>query len=449
MEWYPLERGAVRRRRWPWAFLAGAVALAALVTAALFLRSDPSPIAEAPASPPPAVAAEQTPAQALDAFPDVVDHRGAAEEIAQIAAQVADIRMLDLRETIDATFLPTAELVELLTELTAEEEGAARPLESRARLLAALHMLPADADLAAVLRIVHDESVVGLYVPSEQRLYVAQEEAGSTPRSRWTSAHEIVHALQDQAFDLGPLLEHPEGALDAELAALAVLEGDAVVTQELWSRRFQTEIERSQLGDGLAPAGIPVPGRLPRYLTARFAFPYEAGGDFVVALMEHGGFEAVNAALANPPRTTSEILHPDRYLAGMVPVDVEVQADPGPGWVPSRTDEMGEFDVRAMLDQLGTARAAQLAAGWAGGTARSWERNGHTAVALAIAFETDESAAALCAALPGWWQAATGASPQGAGAVAGPGGSLSFACDGQTVRIGVAPDPTVAQTLSR
>jgi hypothetical protein len=447
VDWYPLERGEQRRRSGPWVVLGAAVVVAAAIPIALALRDAPT----APAATPPSrVTAPAAVADAAEAGRVREPAASPADDIAQIAGQVADVRELELRHPVDATFLPIADLIARLNELTRGHEGANAPLESRVRLLSALRMLPAEADVATLLQIAYDESLAGLYVPAEQRLYVVDEPSDeASPRTRWNSAHEIVHALQDQSFDLTPLLEHQPGAVDAELAALAVLEGDAVVTQEVWSRRFQTELERSRLGDGLARGGlIPLPGHLPRFLSAQFAFPYEAGADFVVALIEHGGYEAVDAALRDPPRTTAEILHPQRYLAGVSPVVVLPPREPGGEWEAARTDEMGEFHLRQMLDQVGSAAAHTVAAGWVGGSVSSWHRGEETAVAVTIVYDAEESAAALCEILPRWWELASGALPAPDGTVGGPHGAMAASCTGAQVRFGVAPDAATALLLS-
>jgi hypothetical protein len=454
MDWYPLERG-VHRRRGPRVLAALAVLLIAAVPAAMTLRSAPSTPAVAPSNAVSGAAAAADPRErsadesdTTDEAVEPVEPVEPVEDIAQIARQVAEIRMLDLRRPVDATFLPSPELIARLTELTADEEGASAPLDSRVRLLATLRMLPAQADVASSLQIVYDDSLVGLYVPAERRLYVVEETEEQSPRTRWTSAHEIVHALQDQTFDLGPLLEHPPGAVDAELAALALLEGDAVLTQELWSIRFQTALERSRLGDGLGGGLIPLPGRVPRFVSAQFAFPYEAGTDFVVALFEHGGFAAVDAAMRNPPRTTAEIFDPDRYLAGFTPIETTVSSEPGEGWEQARTDEMGAFHLRQMLDQLGATAAERFATGWTGGSVRSWHRDDDTAVAGVIVFETEEGAAALCEVLPRWWQLVAGGQPVADGSAGGPQGWLAASCEGPQVRFGVAPDVETARRLT-
>src|SRR5207253_10186556 len=61
----------------------------------------------------------------------------------------------------------------------------------------ALGLLPANAPLRPLLLAETTRNVLGLYDPATRTLYV---KAG--PGRKTTLLHELVHALQDQAFDL-------------------------------------------------------------------------------------------------------------------------------------------------------------------------------------------------------------------------------------------------------
>ena len=47
-------------------------------------------------------------------------------------------------------------------------------------------------------------------------------------------AHELTHALQDQHFNLRRFEKWPKGDSDAELAAHALIEGDATLAMTLY-----------------------------------------------------------------------------------------------------------------------------------------------------------------------------------------------------------------------
>ena len=171
-------------------------------------------------------------------------------------------------------------------------------------------------------------------------------------------AHEVVHALQDEHFDLthGPFAPHPADH-DGELAALALVEGDATDVQ---SRYVATLSAGDLLGElartlGAVPAGAGA--HTPPYLERQLLFPYSAGESFVRALRAHGGQSLLDRAFAHPPRTSAAVLDPERYIAG----DPAPQAVPLPAGAFTFTSTFGAEDVVAL-----TGRDA-LAKGWLGG----------------------------------------------------------------------------------
>lgn len=435
------------RRVTPLRVLAVVAVLLAVGGAAVWLwpRGDGPKGDDAAAPPAPPTPAEDPgdPADGGD-----FDHDAGQAEIDRIAAQVAEVRRLDLERPVAARFEPIAELITRIEALTGGEGGATGSQDSRTRMLETLGLLPPGTDIAAALRTIYDETLIGFYVPAEQRLYVNQSAPVTTPWNRWASAHEVSHALQDQHFDLGGLLDVEVGALDQELARTSLVEGDAVITQVTWAQRFLTSDEQDQLGDDTGPIGASPEGRLPPYVVARFVFPYEAGPEFVAALLAAGNVEAVNEALRRPPTTSAQVLHPQRYLDGIEAVDVPMPADPGDGWDPERRDEFGEFDLRQLLDPVGVERAADLAAGWAGGQARSWTRGADTAVGVGLVFDTAEEAGALCEALPEWWAASADGTVRGDGVGDSPEGWLAYRCAGTRVDLARAPGQEAVRALN-
>ena len=92
--------------------------------------------------------------------------------------------------------------------------------------------------------------VAGLYVPRTRRLYVLGS-GGSAPRA--VIAHEVVHALQDEHFQLtrGPFAPRPRDH-DGELAAQALVEGDATEVQSRYIAALSPVDLIGELGRTLA-----------------------------------------------------------------------------------------------------------------------------------------------------------------------------------------------------
>ena len=407
----------------------------------------PSPPARAP-SPPAAARPRPTAPAAPDPTPTPPAERpGTPTDVAVLAAEVAAVRGLDLLRPLDARALPGPELADKLASL-AEDEGA-ETREARRRLLVALRLVPPDVDVETVVRELYSEQVIGLYVPAEITLYVAADAGSLTPYQQLTAAHEIAHALQDQHHDLERLRAGVEQDADAALALLALIEGDAVVTQQRWSAANQTSSDLRSVRAEAAARSAGALVRAPDAVMNAVLFPYREGVAFVQALIAEGGQGAVDAAFADPPTSTEQILDPVGYLARDAPVDVRVRTAPGPGWTDRGTEPLGAFDLRETFAALGDERAAAIATGWGGGQARTWHRGEEVAIAAVLAFDSPADATEACAGVPDWYRAVAGGS-------AGPGGDLlrgdrdvlSVRCEPTAVHLGLAPDAATAGRLA-
>jgi hypothetical protein len=222
----------------------------------------------------------------------------------------------------------------------------------------ALHLLGVlspGQTLAQVQRRQLIGQVAGVYVPRSGRLYVLGA-GGNPPRS--VIAHEVVHALQDEHFDLthGAFAPHPADH-DGEIAALALVEGDATDVQS----RYVATLSAGDLVGELARTLGAVPNgataETPRYLERELLFSYTAGQSFVRALRARGGRRLLDRAFAHPPRTSAAVLDPARFIAG----DPPPRAVPLPAGTFTFTSTFGAEDVAALTGQ------DALAKGWLGG----------------------------------------------------------------------------------
>ena len=185
----------------------------------------------------------------------------------------------------------------------------------------ALHLLGVlrpGQSLEQVQRRALTGQVAGVYVPRDGRLYVLGS-GGYAPRS--VVAHEVVHALQDEHFQLtrGPFAARPRDH-DGELAATSARRGrrhrgaGALRRGALAARSDRRARARRSARCRAAGADATAP-----YLERQLLFPYTAGQEFVRALRARGGQRLLDRAFRNPPRTTAAVLDPARYLAGDPP----------------------------------------------------------------------------------------------------------------------------------
>jgi hypothetical protein len=330
--------------------------------------------------------------RASGGVPVDTDELGAVVE--ELSAFVEEARGLRFLDPVEVEVLDGGPFQDRLLDDAVEDR---QELEETAVVLRALGFLDADDDLSAVLEAFLGDAVVGFYDPEDGALVVRGAEL--SPYVRYTLVHELVHALDDQHFELHrPELDERDD--EASAAFVALVEGSAVRVEQEWlasldaGTRQQVRLEEARLGAGIDLADVPVV--VPQLL----AFPYVHGPDFVDALVDDGGQERLDAAFAEPPTTTAEILDPSRYLGGVA--TVEVAAPPADGEV-VQDGVVGEWTLRLLLaDVLPAGRVEGVTSGWLGDRFVSWRDGERSCVRMAFATLTRAEGAVLADALEAW-----------------------------------------------
>jgi hypothetical protein len=302
-----------------------------------------------------------------------------------IARETAALRGLPPLVEIADVLLTRDELRAMLPDLLADEIDAAQ-LAAESRALVALGLLPAGTDLAALNERVMGEQAAGYYdLRSDEMIVVLDDDFGV---EEYFYAHEVVHALQDAYLDPDDQLEDTsEMSSDRALAALALFEGDATYTSNLYlaehpalAMKILQELQQD----------FPELEQAPAPLSVMLVFPYSAGNTFVARLYAEGGWGAVDAAYGDLPVSTEQILHPRRYLDRDEPSVVtlpEPATALGGGWRIVDEDTLGELQTGLLLADLepgegfngNTGRvdlpeaATNAAAGWDGDRFALWE----------------------------------------------------------------------------
>jgi hypothetical protein len=143
-------------------------------------------------------------------------------------------------------------------------------------------------------------------------------------------------------------------------------------------------------------------------------FPYTSGYEFMQTLYNQGGFDAIDEAWANPPQSTEQILHPDRYFAGDMPqlVSVAPLTDTlGTGWRQLDQDVFGEFYLRQYLEQqLPATQVDSAASGWGGDQyAVYWNEDaGELVMVLRLAWDSAQDGEEFATALADYTTATYG-----------------------------------------
>jgi hypothetical protein len=152
-------------------------------------------------------------------------------------------------------------------------------------------------------------------------------------------AHELVHVLQDQHFDLSAP-RYRRSTLDGELAKDGVVEGEASYVDGLYRERC-----RNGTWDCVAAPGVGVAGERSRAVSTLVAFPYAEGGQYVGHLVETRGWDAVDARHRDLPVAFEQVIHEASDVDEPPPIEVADRSREG--WRPTseRANTAGEAGV--------------------------------------------------------------------------------------------------------
>jgi hypothetical protein len=234
-------------------------------------------------------------------------------------------------------------------------------------------------------------------------------------QERFVLAHELTHAIDDQHFDLTRLDDLAADCEDeASSAAIGAIEGDA----QFFSAQVLVRFPSGSIGDVLGAllqgfGDQPDLSGVPPFVQTLEVWPYTAGLAFMTRLQLDGGTEAVNRALQDPPTTTEQVIHPERY-----PTDVPTAVDVadlsgalGPAWGDLDAMDVGEEWLDAMLRlRMDGPTADAATAGWDGGVYRAWTDGTDVAVVMDTAWDSTADAADFLRAASSWEKASGGAS---------------------------------------
>jgi hypothetical protein len=325
---------------------------------------------------------------------------------AAIESQVQAIRQLRPTTTVTPVLLDSKGVRDWLTKANAEQTNH-QALADESRLFIHLGLLPAGSSLEQMELDLEAGQVIGFYDPVSKGLYVLSESGGVGPTEKLTFSHEYTHALQDQNFGLDKLAVDTPDQGDRDLARTALPEGDATLEMTLWMQKNLSAADMLAIaGDSLSGPQADQLAKAPAILRQTLMFPYNDGLTFVQGVYSKGGWAAVDKVYANPPASTSQILHPDLYTAGVKPVAVTVPAVPVSlgGWKLTMQDTLGELQLRIWLegdspDSAATTAAATGTSSWGGDRVGLYEGpNGAWAVVIHTAWRSEAGATAFSGA---------------------------------------------------
>jgi hypothetical protein len=331
-------------------------------------------------------------------------------QIDPVAAQVSAVRGLATAAPIENVLVPRDQMLISLANIYLNEP-AAQQLTSEEMVLTALGLLNSGEFLTDHELSSYADPYGGYYVTEQGRIYLVGSDLAGAWQFVYARLFGVALAMQNHPM---PRLQSNGGCAmfdDACRAQRALVIGDGLLAAQQWLDGS----EDSAL-DG-AVAALPTDPRLVQsqvpnaFVLQDLQFASTHGADFVGVFFDAAGWENVELVYQNPPVSSEQILHPEKYVATETPVpmtDASFATVLGNGWSPLVSGALGEWLTRLVLSsgavedaRVSASSAATAAEGWGGDHVQAYLRGTDNALAVAVhwTMETATDATQLASAL--------------------------------------------------
>jgi hypothetical protein len=313
--------------------------------------------------------------------------------VARTLDLMSELRGVKATKAVPGVKLKREELVARVKE-KALREYPPEALRREGQLIQIMGFAPATFDYLGEMMRLLEAQLEGFYDPKNGTMYLASELKGKEAQA--TLAHELVHALQDQRWDLKSRSDYKPGQGDKSLALAGLAEGDAT------SAMFDFVMYDSKLQKNQQKTALDIPEEMlremmrtaintgditsvPHILRSTLVAPYVDGLVFVQALRRKGGWMSVDKAWDRLPTTTEQILHVDKWEANEQALTIPAPSASalGEGWKKEDEDSFGELGFALTFEEwVDHTEARAAAAGWGGDRSAVYQKGDEIAFAV-------------------------------------------------------------------
>ena len=214
----------------------------------------------------------------------------------------------------------------------------------------ALFVTGESQDSGTAISDTRSAAVAGFYAPRDDEIKVITDTPESPTIDNATLVHELVHALQDQQYDLSKP-KYGGDTQDEQLAVDGLVEGDANYVERRYAQRCGAAWDcvatpESAGGGGGGGGGGPNLGILLTIFQ-----PYSDGPVYISDLVDRGGWATVDEEFETPPASTEQLIH--RTDEEPVPIEYRDRARNGWETFPDQgvegADTVGEASMYVMF----------------------------------------------------------------------------------------------------
>jgi hypothetical protein len=286
------------------------------------------------------------------------------------------------------------------------EEYGAQSLAAISRAYKRLGLLPESTDFTATLadyarleRIFYYEARKALVVITPDAAQLAQ--AMMAEPSRHSEQVPVVlaltRALQEQHFQWQEKLTRVSDE-DHKLAFRALAAGDALLVGSIYLRESQPTAKSPDALQTMARWSTALDKRashLPDLLRHKLVFPYRQGSRFVQWAYAAKAWQGVNVLFADPPLSTSQILHPEKYYVKREnPLYISSAGLARQMKESAVVDQtLGAYLIQFLLSSnLSSQAAGQISAAWTGDQLSAYSEGENVLTAWISAWRNDDDA---------------------------------------------------------
>lgn len=302
----------------------------------------------------------------------IADGRIRPEAFESIVTRTEQARGIDLEGEVDARVVSREELAATVEEAATGSWSEQEYRDYEASLVA-MGLWPPGRDLFGDYVAALSGEAVGLYIPEQRALYIVDDvevparvaiASALTRRDLMREAvltHEIVHALQHQAYpELIELATTLRAQDDVVSALQAAIEGDAMrygfaaldarirppAPVDL-EEQVRAETDSGALGDA------------PLLIRDAVVFPYVEG--YRLSMLE------ASLLLDRPPASTEQVLHHAKRSEAFLVIDLRaLHGGLAPGCRVLQENTLGEFGLSILFRELAVSPSPRAWQGWDG-----------------------------------------------------------------------------------
>ena len=250
------------------------------------------------------------------------DQEALDAKVAELSPRVAELRGLDFKESVLAGVTTPDEFIEFAKKEFESEYGLEN-LKAMGKSYGLLGLMDPELDLYQAYLDMLRGQVGGFYDPKTKKFYMMST-FNQGGLADIIMAHELTHALDDQYYFLDKMFENARDLnSDSEFALRAVVEGSGTSLMNLYTIQGMMagylKMDQNEIQEMMATSSESIKDA-PPFLVVTLALPYLEGNKFLVkqsSVLTAAAItpkpEDLDYAFANPPLSSEQVLHFEKY----------------------------------------------------------------------------------------------------------------------------------------